>query len=80
MQHGQLFPLGVSEFQRQVLTRQSGGALFVRTGISNWVSRTFHRCGPRGVFIGEPEQPVLQIEIGGIARETAATLGLLAKL
>jgi hypothetical protein len=36
--------------------------------------------GPGGVFIGEIEKTITQRRIGGIAGETAATLGLFAKV
>jgi len=60
-------------------TRYSGGALVVRARVSSRAFRIFHRGGPRSVFIGELEETIAHIRVGGIAGEAAATLGLLAK-
>jgi len=56
-------------------TRYSGGALVVRARVSSRAFRIFRRS----VFIGELEETIAQICIGGVAGEAAATLGLLAK-
>ena len=58
----------------------SGSALVVRAGVLSRAFRIFRRGGPRSVFIGEFEETIVQIRVGGIAGETAATLGLLAKV
>jgi len=40
----------------------------------------FHRGALCGVLIGELEETIAQIRVGGIAGETAATPGLLVKV
>jgi hypothetical protein len=60
-------------------TRYSSGALAVRAGIWSRVFRTFPRGGPRSVFVGELEQTIAQVRVGGITGKAAATRGLLAK-
>jgi hypothetical protein len=53
------------------------GTPIVRAGIPQ---RFFQRCSLCGVFTGELEQTLAQIHVGGITDETAATLGLFAKV
>jgi hypothetical protein len=53
------------------------GTPIVRAGIPQ---RFFQRCSLCGVFTGELEQTLAQIHVGGITGETAATLGLFAKV
>ena len=74
----------VGGIERQSLQAQSIGVLDVRTGLPNRRVVTsvviFLGARPGGVFIGELEKTITQRRIGGIAGETAATLGLLAKV
>jgi len=59
---------------------RSGSARILRAGVSYRGFLIFYRGGLCSVLIGDLEKGIAQIQVGGIAREAAATLGLFAKL
>src|SRR6478752_4696478 len=54
--------------------------LVVRTGGSNDLAGSFQHFGACGVFFGEPEQAIAQIDVGTIPREALATRSLFTKI
>jgi len=54
--------------------------LVVRAGLPNCCVVIYLGAGPGGIFLGKPEKTAAQVQICAIAGETAATLGLFAKV